>query len=137
MSDSNNKDRQPPPLPDSKEKKWREKRAYPRFNYVIEVSMHTAHEFFTGLTNDISEGGLFVNTYEILPIGEKLEVEIVLPGMKEPTTLLTEVVWIRPPVEMNDDIKVGMGLKLINPNTELQKAIRRYIKRHEPMFYEV
>ncbi|MBU1221565.1 TIGR02266 family protein [Myxococcota bacterium] len=117
---------------------WDEKRVHKRFKYVVEVSIKSSHNFFTGLTNDISEGGLFINTFDIQPLGTILDIQILLPGMEKETTLRTEVVWLRPPTEMNStDSQVGMGLRLIDPSDELSNAIKRYVRRHEPMFYDV
>ncbi|MBN2725195.1 MAG: PilZ domain-containing protein [Deltaproteobacteria bacterium] len=117
---------------------WEEKRTHKRIKWVVEVNIKSSHTFFTGLTNDISEGGLFVNTYDLQELGSILDVDIILPGMEESVRLRTEVVWVKPPREMGgSDLQVGMGLKLIDPSPELSRAIKKYIRRHEPMFYDL
>jgi uncharacterized protein (TIGR02266 family) len=127
----------PPRNSDKQKDIWSEKRKFKRFQIVIEIGIHTKSNFFTGLTNDISEGGLFVQTYDIQPIGTELEVQILLPGMEEPAKIATMVTWIREPLDMGEDDQAGMGLKLVNPHPILKRAIKKYVRRHEPLFYDV
>ena len=50
-----------------------------RRRYQVEVGVASDHNVYTGFTEDISSGGLFVATHDILPIGTRfLERDEVL-----------------------------------------------------------
>ncbi len=126
------KKKTPPPV------NWEERRRHPRYKFEVEVNIHSEHMFFTGLTNDISEGGLFIRTYNIMPVGSELDIKLKLPGMKEAEIVQGTVRWVRKPDDtISADLPIGMGVQIQNPSEKLLRAIERYIKRHETMFYDV
>ena len=133
----NNKPPTPPPVPRDISRQWREKRANVRLPCTFEVGIITESNFYTGLTGDISEGGLFVQTYDLKPRGTVLEVKIKLPGQEESTKLNAQVIWVREPDPMGNRYKPGMGLKLLNPSHEMSEAINQHLLRHEPLFIEI
>ena len=52
----------------------------------VEVGFVGDNNFFAGLSLDVSEGGVFVATYEPRPVGTKLMLSFVLPGGHTITT---------------------------------------------------
>ena len=60
-----------------------ERRTAPRIELEIEVGLETEHNFYTGLTQDISSGGIFVATPLSYRVGEKMVVRFTLPGRQE------------------------------------------------------
>ncbi len=71
----------PPPRRDPTEPVLltRERRGTRRVELEVDIGYHSETNFFTGFVNDISEGGIFVATYDLLPVGTHLMVSFVLP----------------------------------------------------------
>jgi Tfp pilus assembly protein PilZ len=57
-----------------------ERRTAPRLDVELDVSLGSDTHYFTAQARDLSCGGLFVETYRALPIGEELSVEFDLPA---------------------------------------------------------
>src|SRR5688500_16619726 len=57
-----------------------EHRATPRTSLVVELHLASDSHFFSGLSGDISEGGVFVSTYRDLATGTPVDLEFSLPG---------------------------------------------------------
>ena len=49
----------------------------------VEVDHQSEHNFFTGFMENISSGGLFVATYGLMEIGQRLEVSFTVPGFSQ------------------------------------------------------
>jgi hypothetical protein len=49
----------------------------------LEVNVTSQHNFFTGFCRDISEGGLFLATYDLRPTGDLIDLHFTLPGGHE------------------------------------------------------
>jgi uncharacterized protein (TIGR02266 family) len=56
-----------------------EHRAHPRVPVTVAIGLESESHFFSGLSGDISEGGVFVQTYRDLPLGAGVEVHFDLP----------------------------------------------------------
>ena len=52
------------------------RRQFVRHAYETEVSLESGSNFYTGLTQDLSAGGLFIATHQILPLGSSLRDSI-------------------------------------------------------------
>jgi len=113
-----------------------EQRAFPRVKVQAEVTLASESNFYTGFSGDLSEGGVFVATYEkLLGPGTHVDIAIALPGL--PTLRVPGVVkWVR---DLNQDIPgvfPGMGIGFENVNPEVQAAIKTFLSQREPMFYD-
>jgi uncharacterized protein (TIGR02266 family) len=106
-----------------------------RFPFEINVDIVSEHNFYAGLSLNISEGGLFVATHVEYPVGTKLEIRLLLPGDEEPTSIQTEVRWVRPHNE-NADGSAGMGLRFLNLSPAVLDKVSRFAKSRDPLYYE-
>ena len=70
-------------------------RAAERFDLEVKVDLESDHNFYTGLTQNISSGGVFIATHHIRKIGDRITLKFSLPGSAEPLAVETEVRWIR------------------------------------------
>lgn len=115
-----------------------ERRISPRVAMDVEVGMESDSNFYTGLTQDISSGGIFVATHQLRPVGERIQIRFTLPGHPRPTTIATEaeVRWIRDPPRPDPDMPTGMGLRFLRLSREEQAAILNFIKARESLFYD-
>ncbi len=123
------------PAPAEREEKRPEnRRLADRVKVAAEVGLYSDSNFYTGFTEDVSEGGLFVATYDLLPIGTQLDLEFGLPGGTE-FQVRGEVRWIRDPI-MSDEAFPGMGVQFIDLTSEDKIFIQEFVASREPLFYD-
>lgn len=95
----------------------------------------TESNFYVGFSGEISQGGVFVSTYNILAKGAPVRVLITLPGNLS-TELNGRVRFVRDPMDMNADSEPGMGLAFDGLDAEARELILRFIRKRPPMFYD-
>lgn len=110
-----------------------EQRATPRFEYKVEVTFESDHNFYTGLTNDVGGGGLFVATQVLRPIGECIRVRFTLPGSSVLQDAITEVRWVRGPGSGAGE--PGMGLQFVQLSAKTKQAIKEFLKQRESLIH--
>ncbi len=112
-----------------------ERRRQNRFGLKVFVGLESEHNFFTGFSRNISSGGLFIATHDVLDIGQEVELLFQLPSG---TTLHTngQVTWIRRFDPDKPDKFPGMGVKFIDLSPEESAYIRNFLDDREPILYE-
>ena len=70
-------------------------RAAERFDLEVTVDLESDHNFYTGLTQNISSGGVFIATHHLRRIGDRITLKFTLPGSEKVLDVETEVRWIR------------------------------------------
>jgi uncharacterized protein (TIGR02266 family) len=131
----------PPPLPKiMKSCEGMERRKSPRATLETEVNMASSSTFFTGYTQDISEGGVFVATYNMQPMGSSIDLTLTLPN-----NTVIEVrgvvrwkreAWNGSDWKENDDAPAGMGIMFENLSENDREAINAFIEQRSPMFFD-
>jgi uncharacterized protein (TIGR02266 family) len=106
-------------------------RLRPRIRMEVEVGMASESQFFAGLSGDVSEGGIFVQTYQHLVIGDRVALSLELPG--GPIEVLGVVQWSREPGPFGGP-GVGVVLEKVSPGTEAR--IREFCRLRAPLYYE-
>ncbi len=106
-----------------------------RLPFEINVDIVSEHNFYAGLSLNISEGGLFVATHVEYPVGTMLEIRLLLPGDEEPTAIMTEVRWVRAHNE-NADGSPGMGLRFVDLTPDIMTKIAAFAQSRDPLYYE-
>ncbi len=82
---------------------------------------------FVYQTQDIGEGGLFVESDAPFSVGEELDLEIALPGNSS-FTARARVKWVRDIEDaVRDGYKPGMGLEWIDLPQDVREAIRAFL----------
>ncbi|MBI5517511.1 MAG: TIGR02266 family protein [Deltaproteobacteria bacterium] len=110
-------------------------RTAPRVDAEIDVTFESEHNFFTGFSENISEGGLFLATYHAHRPGEKLTLKFTLPGVEKPIETVAEVRWQRPNTH-SDDTPPGVGVRFVTLSDDDRKAIERFVRHRDPLFYD-
>ncbi len=128
--------RAPAPMPLSRPKsKPTYRDAVEREHVEANLGATTESNFYVGFSGEVSQGGVFVATYAILPKGSPVRVLITLPG-----NLLTEVDghvrFVRDPMDMASDSEPGMGIAFDGLDKEPRELILRFIRKRPPMFYD-
>lgn len=119
------------------EAQGRERRENHRFDFEVEVGFETDSNFYTGLTQDISSGGLFVATHNLKPVGTKFMIQFKLPGGTQTLEVEAEVRWLRETSSLHrSDGPHGMGVRFNNLSPEQKQAIESFLKKRESLFYD-
>jgi len=110
-----------------------ERRKFPRlvssYKLVLEhritIEAETSGSVQEAYSYDISLGGLYVNTDQLLPIGTIVKVDIFPKGAIEPLALQAHVVH----VEDNKDpsARFGMGLEFIELTSEQEDELKDFL----------
>jgi uncharacterized protein (TIGR02266 family) len=115
-----------------------ERRRHTRKPARVDVTMVSESNFYLGFSQDVSEGGLFIATYDGLrPVGERFPLVFTLPGAEEPIFSLVEVAWVREYREDQDfdHGSPGMGVRFIGLLAEDREAIAEFVENREPLFH--
>ena len=113
-----------------------DRRRVPRYAVAVHVTFESEHNFFTGLTEDLSRGGLFVATPSLCPIGARVQVRMHLPTSAEPLDVLTEVRWVRDRDVPGGGGKAGVGLMFLQMSPKAKTAVKEFLKQRESIFFD-
>jgi len=126
----------PPELPSMTPKApGEERRAAPRVFLDAEVSFESESNFYTGFTSDLSDGGIFIATYNLRPVGTVIELSFGLPN-GHVINAKGIVRWVRDPKDETLDAPPGVGLQFQDLKNEDRQAILDFVKAREPLFYD-
>ena len=110
-----------------------EHRATPRTSLVVELHLASDSHFFSGLSGDISEGGVFVSTYRDLATGTPVDLEFSLPGSDRVMKAKGEVRWHR---SASPDVPPGVGIAFEELTDEDRALIHRFCTLRPPLYYD-
>src|SRR5262245_28785488 len=113
-------------------------RASERFDLEVKVDLESDHNFYTGLTQNISAGGLFIATHHLRRIGDRITLKFTLPGSEKMLAVETEVRWIRENSALvrAGESGTGMGVRFINLSAEASAAISGFLESRESLYYD-
>ncbi|MFO0597513.1 MAG: TIGR02266 family protein [Myxococcaceae bacterium] len=110
------------------------KRQSPRVKMQAAVDFTSDNNFFNGFSANISDGGLFVATVNLLPLGTEVDLNFTLPSGQK-IEARGVVRWVR---EVNDqlpDAFPGLGVQFANLNPTAQNAINEFLAQRDPLFF--
>lgn len=110
-------------------------RRAPRVDVNVEVGIDADTNFYVGFTENVSEGGLFVSTYQLRPVGTEVALTFTLPGSDHVVSVHGVVRWIRDPHNLEGDVSPGMGIEFVFMKPEDSAFIDEYIRTRTPLFY--
>jgi Tfp pilus assembly protein PilZ len=103
------------------------------------LGTHGASNFYSGLSRGdvLSSGGLFVSTYQVPKLGEKLLLKISMPGGYE-FVAKGVVAWTRSPrdVPTGRDVAPGFGAQIIEISEDGRRLIQRYVNNRDPILHD-
>lgn len=97
----------------------------------VEVGFNTDTNFYEGRSGDLSDGGVFVVTTEPLPVGEEVQLSMLLPTGQQ-ITLPGRVQWARAGGRISG-MPPGMGIRFLEAGEDAMQGIRDFAKRREPI----
>lgn len=122
-------------MTDSAKRPDTDRRHYQRHSTELNVTLVSEHNFFMGLSENLSEGGLFVATHQLQPIGTIVELKFQLPMSDELIEAKGEVRWVRP-FSPDIDAPTGMGVRFVDLPERDANRIRSFLKSRPPIFYD-
>jgi uncharacterized protein (TIGR02266 family) len=111
-----------------------ERRRLERLGCEFEVEFLDDTHLITGFTQDISEGGVFVATYETLPLGTSVSLALELPGGR--IEVRGQVRWARPELEAAEQ-RPGLGIAFTELPPEALAALTEFCRSRPAHYYEV
>lgn len=109
-------------------------RSNARYPLQTQVDLSSDSNVFTGFSTNLSEGGLFVATLSVLPVGTPVDLTFTLPG-KVRITVRGEVRWIREIDDRTPDVFPGVGVRFLDLTAEASAALQRFVASREPLFF--
>jgi uncharacterized protein (TIGR02266 family) len=93
-----------------------------RARIQVTVDVFANHTVATGLSMNVSEGGVFVATQDTVPMGSIVVIHMTLPFEENPIVTLAEVRWARP-YSIDDRRPPGLGLQFIDTHGDSLRRI--------------
>jgi len=109
------------------------RREQPRVRIETEIDLHSASNFFTGFSENISEGGVFVATDRQISLGTEVDLAFRLPNGLE-VRGRGVVRWLRD--ELVDELPSGVGVQFLNLGGPAADAIESFLRARDPIFFE-
>lgn len=121
-------------------------RRHPRYLLRLAITMQGDNNFYCGLSENLSESGIFIATQYVLAIGTLVALSFTLPGDEEPISVVGCVQWVRRPGATASawnnfggaisEIKAGMGVRFTNVDPRSARAIHDFMGVRGPEFFE-
>ena len=123
---------------DNKTKTGAENRGDSRVALGVRVDLRSQNTFFTGFSENISEGGLFIATEAPYHVGEELDVELSMMGDGIPLKQKVVVRWVRP-LEAAGGLPAGMGVQFLSLTEHDREMLQKFVDSRikDTLFYEV
>lgn len=112
-----------------------DRRTTPRARLDIGIAIASDHNFWMGLTEDVSSGGVFVATWQPLKVGTEVELTFTLPGDFE-VTCEGIVCWLRQPRAGDVDTVPGMGVRFTSLPTGAAAIIQRFVAKRAALYWD-
>lgn len=124
-----------------------DRRRSPRFHLKLAITLRGDNNFYTGVSSDISEGGIFIATQYILPIGTPVVVQFHLSRYGVDLTLRGTVRWIRDVEAVArgrddaggpclGDVKPGMGVQFDAIGSHEAALIKDFMRCRTPELFD-
>ena len=111
-----------------------ERRGRPRIDLHVGIGFHNGSRFYTGFTADISEGGLFVASHMLQPVGSELTLTFALPSGPE-ISVRAAVRWAHDTDEYDPANPPGMGVQFLNLGSADAERIAELVALRPPVFF--
>ncbi|HYP78419.1 MAG TPA: TIGR02266 family protein [Polyangiaceae bacterium] len=110
-------------------------REHERFVVDLQVSVHSEHNLYAGLAENISAGGLFIATHQLQPVGSRIQLSLSVADSEEEFQIVGEVRWVRVYNE-HSDTSPGFGVRFTELPPGAAAAISRFLSQREPLFFD-
>jgi uncharacterized protein (TIGR02266 family) len=112
-----------------------ELRRFHRQPLETDITLESESEFYSGFSENLSEGGIFMATHSLLAVGAPVAVAFTLPGLARKIRVEGHVRWVRIHSETSD-MPPGMGIEFGPLSAEDFEVIQRFCKQRTPLFFD-
>ncbi len=103
----------------------------------LRLEFKNDRELYMAYMPFLKQGGLFIKTHEQYELGDKIDIEVMLPGNLEPAALETAVCWITPNGAQNGT-EAGVGVAFVvdenNIRNQIESALGRLLNSKDPTY---
>jgi len=111
------------------------KRKAERLHHEIPVAYRSVGSFLTDWATNISQGGVFINTRNPLPVGTEVKILIQLPGVQFPSQLEGRVTRITE-FDNHANQVPGMAVEFTAVEEPMRQEIEVFVDRLRKSFDE-
>jgi uncharacterized protein (TIGR02266 family) len=109
------------------------KQRHPRIPIMVRVSYGYKGAYLFGYTKDMSRGGIFIQTDNVINVGTRMLLQFSLPGHSQIIKAEGRVIWVVPSYndkkERGERTQIpGMGIEFLKMGVEDQSLIRRFVQ---------
>jgi uncharacterized protein (TIGR02266 family) len=112
-----------------------ELRRFHRKPLETDITLESESEFYSGFSENLSEGGIFMATHVLLAVGATVAVAFTVPGLARKIRVEGHVRWLRVHSETSD-MPPGMGIEFGPLSAEDFEVIRRFCAQRSPLFFD-
>ena len=113
-----------------KQDEWADRRDAERVDAEIVVSAVNGDRQVGGVTENVSEGGLFMTTKTPHAVGETLTIRFSLPGTEKTIEATAKVRWTRPE-DPRRELPSGVGVQFVSLSDGERTLIKDFVKNCE------
>lgn len=106
-----------------------------RLRNRLKVTRTSENNFYTGFTENISDGGVFMATYDCLELGTRFMFQLTLPDGGPPIIAQGEVRWLREYNRANESITPGMGVSFLKLDPRDAARIQHFIENQRDSIF--
>ncbi len=112
----------------------RPRRSRPRVRMQATVKISSADRIYQGLSANISDGGIFVATENLVPLGTEVVLSFTLEGRNIESRGVVK--WVRRPDERVPQSLTGLGVQFLEISDEARALVQRFVNQREPIFFD-
>lgn len=112
-----------------------DRRGAERVEVRAAVTMTSDSNLYVGFMADLSEGGVFIATHELLPMGEVVDLRLELPDGGDPIEVTAEVRWQRPVSDAANDMMPGFGARFVDMSDDDRARLEAFLRERDPVFF--
>lgn len=101
----------------------------PRIPLEAPVRLRQRRRTWTGTARNLSRGGVFVESSELLDRRAELEIALALPETPLALASTAQVIWTRPP---DGELAPGMGLRFLGLDRRTMRQLAEYVDERLP-----
>ena len=108
-----------------------DKRDSPRIPFILRVD-YPDRQSFSDATENLSTGGLFIQTETKLALGTKVPLRLSFPGLLDPVEIVGRVAWLRPEQAGGRGAGVGIAVDAEDHRKRLERLLTVEAQPAEP-----
>jgi uncharacterized protein (TIGR02266 family) len=110
------------------------KRQQTRVRMQVKIDFTSENNFYSGFSTNLSDGGVFVATVKLVPIGTQMDLFFRLPS-GDGIEAHGVVRWVREVSDTQPENMPGLGVQFVNLSEAAKAAITAFVREREPMFF--